>query len=314
MRYLITGGAGFLGTALANRLASSGHEVHVLDDLSAGDPNRLRDEVLLTRGDVRDLPKLWSLLQGMDCVYHLAAKVSVPASNLYPRDYNDVNVGGTVSLLEAIRDVGVPKLVLASSGAVYGDQDSTPIGEDAAPNPRSPYAVSKLAAEHYCRTVGRLTGFETVVLRIFNTYGPGQPLPASHASVVPLFLRRAANGGSIVVFGGGQQTRDFVYIDDVTDALVAAGERPGLNGQVVNVGSGRDCSIRHLVDLVEAAVGRRSNTVFNPSQEGGVSHSVADTALAARLLEYAPRVTLEEGLRRMVEQDTRFQSNQASAH
>ncbi len=314
MRYLITGGAGFLGTALANRLAGSGHEVHVLDDLSSGDPSRLRDDVLLTRGDVRDVPKLWSLLQGMDCVYHLAAKVSVPASNLYPRDYNEINVGGTVSVLEAVRDVRVPKLVLASSGAVYGDQDRGPISEDAAPNPRSPYAVSKLAAEYYCRTVGRLAGFETVVLRIFNAFGPGQPLPASHASVVPLFLRRAVSGGSIVVFGGGKQTRDFVYIDDVTDALVAAGERPGLDGRVINIGSGRECSISQLVGLVEEAAGRRANAVFNASQEGGVSHSVADISLAARLLDYAPRVSLEEGLRLMVDLDQRFQASPSDAH
>ncbi len=313
MRYLITGGAGFLGTALANRLAGCGHEVHVLDDLSAGDPSRLRDDILLTRGDVRDVPKTWSLLQGMDCVYHLAAKVSVPASNLYPRDYNEINVGGTVSVLEAVRDVGVPKLVLASSGAVYGDQDCGPIGEDAAPNPRSPYAVSKLAAEYYCRTVGRLAGFETVVLRIFNTYGPGQPLPASHASVVPLFLRRAVSGGSIVVFGGGNQTRDFVYIDDVTDALVAAGERPGLDGRVINIGSGRECSIAQLVGLVEEAVGRRANAVFNSSQEGGVSHSVADISLAGRLLDYAPRVSLEEGLLLRVELDQRFLGSSTDA-
>ncbi|NPV09047.1 MAG: NAD-dependent epimerase/dehydratase family protein [Anaerolineae bacterium] len=308
MRYLITGGAGFLGTALANRLAGAGHEVHVLDDLSAGDPSRLRDEVLFTRGDVRDVPKLWSLLQDTDCVYHLAAKVSVPASNLYPRDYNDVNVGGTVCLLEAVRDVGVPKVVLASSGAVYGEQTQMPISEAAVPNPGSPYAVSKLAAEYYCRTVGRLAGFETVVLRIFNTYGPGQPLPASHAPVIPLFLRRAINGGSIVIFGDGNQTRDFVYIDDVTDALVAAGERPGLAGQVINVGSGRECSIRQLVALVEDASGRRTSPIHNPSQEGGVSHSVADISLASQLLGYTPKVSLEDGLRRMLSEDDRFRN------
>ena len=306
MRYLITGGAGFLGTALANRLAAEGHEVHVLDDLSAGDPSRLSDDVLFTRGDVRDIPKLWSLLQGTDCVYHLAAKVSVAASNLYPREYNDVNVGGTVCLLEAVRDVGVPKLVLASSGAAYGEQSQTPISESAPPNPGSPYAVSKLAAEYYCRTVGRLAGFETVVLRIFNAYGPGQPLPAAHAPVIPLFLRRANNGGSIVIFGDGNQTRDFVYIDDVTDALQAAAVRPGLDGQVINIGSGRECSIRELVSLVENATGRRVNPIFNPSQEGGVSHSVADIILASRLLGYTPKVSLEEGLQRMVTEDERF--------
>ncbi|MHB0875723.1 MAG: NAD-dependent epimerase/dehydratase family protein [Anaerolineae bacterium] len=306
MRFLITGGAGFLGGALANRLAAEGDEVHVLDDLSAGDPSQLSADVLFTRGDVRDIPKLWSLLQDTDCVYHLAAKVSVPASNLYPRDYNDVNVGGTVCLLEAIRDVGVPRVVLASSGAVYGEQQQQPIGESAPPHPGSPYAVSKLAAEYYCLTIGRLHGFEPVVLRVFNAYGPRQPLPASHAPVVPSFLKRALNGGSIVVFSDGYQTRDFVYIDDVIDALVNAGRWPGLGGRVVNVGSGQQHSIRELLALVETVSGHRISPIYNTGQDGGISHAVADISLARELLGYEPKVQLEVGLRRMVAEDERF--------
>ncbi|MGQ9553143.1 MAG: NAD-dependent epimerase/dehydratase family protein [Anaerolineae bacterium] len=306
MRFLITGGAGFLGSALANRLAASGHEVHVLDDLSAGDPSRLGDDVLFTRGDVRDVPKLWSLLQDTDCVYHLAAKVSVAASNLYPREYNDVNVGGTVCLLEAMRDVGVPKVVLTSSGAVYGEQPQQPIAEGAPPNPGSPYAVSKLAAEYYCLTIGRLAGFEPVVLRVFNAYGPGQPLPPSHAPVVPLFLKQAISGGSIVVFSDGRQSRDFVYIEDVVDALVAAGQRQGIGGHVINIGSGNDCSIRDLVLLVEKVSGRHISPIFNSGIDGGVSHAAADITLARQLLGYSPKVSLEEGLRRMVSEDERF--------
>jgi len=311
MRFMITGGAGFLGSALANRLVGLGHVVHVLDDLSAGDPARLSDEVLFTRGDVRDLPRLWSLLHDVECVYHLAAKVSVPASKLYPREYNDVNVGGTVCLLEAMRDVGVPKLVLASSGAVYGEQASQPIPETAAPNPTSPYAVSKLAAEYYCLNIGRLVGFETVVLRIFNAYGPGQPLPSSHAPVVPLFLKRALSGGSLVVFGGGDQTRDFVYIEDVVNALVAAGLRQGLDGRVINIGSGREHSIAQLVQLVAQVTGRELAPIANNSQDGGISRAVADISLAARLLGYAPQVQLEQGLRRMLSEDERFRRTPA---
>lgn len=308
MRFLITGGAGFLGSALANRLVAAGHEVHVLDDLSAGDPTHLSADVLFTRGDVRDIPKLWSLLQDTDCVYHLAAKVSVPASTLYPRDYNDVNVGGTVCVLEAIRDVGVPKVVLASSGAVYGEQEQQPIVETAPPHPASPYAVSKLAAEYYCLTIGRLHGFEPVVLRVFNAYGPRQPLPASHAPVVPSFLKRALNGGSIVVFSDGYQTRDFVYIDDVVDALVNAGQRPGLGGRVINIGSGSQHSIRELLGLVGKASGRSISPIYNPGQDGGISHAVADITLARQLLDYEPKVTLEVGIRRMLAEDDRFRT------
>jgi len=181
MNFLITGAAGFLGSNLANYLVREEHQVRGLDDLSAGNPEVLSPQVLFTRGDVNDRPKLWTLLQEVDCVYHLAARVSVPESVLYPREYNATNVGGTVSLMEAMRDVGVKRVVFVSSGAVYGDQGEQPLKESAAPNPRSPYAVSKLAAEYYVRTIGDLWGIETVILRVFNAYGPGQHLPASHA-------------------------------------------------------------------------------------------------------------------------------------
>ncbi|MCK5054796.1 MAG: NAD-dependent epimerase/dehydratase family protein, partial [Anaerolineales bacterium] len=190
MNFLVTGAAGFLGSALANRLAREGHQVRGYDDLSAGDPSRLSADVLFTRGDVTDRPKLWTLLQEIDCVYHLAAKVSVPESILYPREYNIINVGGTVSVMEAMRDVGVRRVILISSGAIYGDQGQQPLVEDAPPNPGSPYAVSKLAAEHYVHTIGTLWGIETVALRVFNAYGPGQPLAAAHPPVVPHFLRQ----------------------------------------------------------------------------------------------------------------------------
>jgi len=180
MNFLITGAAGFLGSALANRLAREGHQVRGLDDLSTGDPRSLSPDVLFTRGDVNDRPKLWTLLQDVDCVYHLAARVIVAESVLYPREYSAVNVGGTVSLMEAMRDVGVRRVVFVSSGAVYGDQGQQPLKEDAAPDPHSPYAVSKLSAEYYVRTIGDLWAIETVSLRVFNAYGPGQNLPPSH--------------------------------------------------------------------------------------------------------------------------------------
>lgn len=188
MKFLITGGAGFLGSALANRLAKDGHEVRVIDDLSNGDAKRLVDNVHFTRASVRDVPRLWSLLQDVDCVYHLAARVSVAESVKYPSDYNDTNVGGTVALLEGIRDAGVRRVVLASSGAVYGNQAEQPIAESVIPKPVSPYAVSKLAAEQYLHTIGALWDIETVALRIFNVFGVDQPLPVSHAPAVPHFF------------------------------------------------------------------------------------------------------------------------------
>ena len=177
MNFLITGAAGFLGSALANQLAREGHQVRGLDDLSTGEPQALVEDVHFTRGDVSDRPKLWTLLQDVDCVYHLAARVSVAESMLYPREYNAVNVGGTVSLMEAMRDVGVGRVVFISSGAVYGDQQEQPVNEQMHPQPHSPYAVSKLAAEYYVNTIGALWGIDTVILRVFNAYGPGQHDP-----------------------------------------------------------------------------------------------------------------------------------------
>ncbi|HIC94706.1 MAG TPA: NAD-dependent epimerase/dehydratase family protein [Anaerolineae bacterium] len=308
MRFLVTGGAGFIGAALANRLVREGHQVRVLDDLSAGDPSRLDPRVLFTRGDVRDVPKLWTLLQGVHCVYHLAARVSVPESILYPRDYNDVNVGGTVSVMEAVRDARVKRVVLGSSGAVYGEQAEQPVSEKATLNPRSPYAVSKIAAEYYVSTIGDLYGIETVILRIFNTYGPGQFVPASHAPVIPQFLKQALSGGSLVVFGDGNQTRDFVYIDDVVDALVAAATARNVNRCIINVGSGQEVSINELVEKVARATGRDITPLYSPAESGGVSRLVADISLARRKLGFSPKVDLDKGLRLTLALDPQFKS------
>ncbi len=303
MRVLITGGAGFIGAALANRLVAAGHHVRVLDDLSAGDPARLDRRVVFTRGDVRDVPKLWTLLQGISCVYHLAARVSVPESVLYPREYNDVNVGGTVAVMQAARDAGVGRVVFGSSGAVYGDQEIQPVAETAWPHPRSPYAVSKLASELYVNTLGELYGIETVSLRIFNAYGAGQFVPAAHAPVIPFFLKQALSGGSVIVFGTGQQTRDFVYIDDVVDALVAAAEATGVNRQVINVGSGQETSVRALVDFIAEAIGREVHSLHSQADTGGVSRLVADLTRARTLLGYSPKVDVRTGLRLMLQHD-----------
>ncbi len=306
MNFLITGAAGFLGSALADHLAREGHQVRGLDDLSTGDPQSLSPDVHFTRGDVNDRPKLWTLLQDVDVVYHLAARVSVPESVLYPREYNAVNVDGTVSLMEAMRDVGVRRVILASSGAVYGDQGEQPLNEQATPNPRSPYAVSKLAAEYYVRTIGQLWGIETANLRIFNAYGPGQHLPPSHPPVVPHFLRQALRGGSLVLHGEGKQTRDYVYVDDVVKALVAAATAPSLNGLVINVGSGVEISVRELARLVQEVTGKETDVLYNAQTSGGVSRMRADLSLAGQKLNYHPSTSLEDGLRLTLNKDPRF--------
>jgi UDP-glucose 4-epimerase len=306
MRFLITGGAGFLGAALANHLARQGHTVRVLDDLSAGNPANLDPAIHFTRGDVEDKPKIWRLLNKIDCLYHLAARVSVPESVLYPREYNKTNASGTVAVMEAMRDAGVKRVVLTSSGAIYGEQEVAQVHELLLPNPDTPYAVSKLAAEGYVRTIGGLWGIETVALRIFNAYGPGQAILPTHSPVIPQFVRQILGGGSVIVYGNGGTIRDYIYVDDVVRALAAAATAEGINRQVINIGTGLGTSIRQLVSLIEKVTGRKAQSIINPSVSAGVSTLVADISRARNLLEFKPQVTLEEGLAMLIAKDPQF--------
>ena len=308
MNFLITGGAGFLGAALSTRFLRQGHHVRVLDDLSTGNPNALNPEVHFTRGDINDRPKLWTLLQDIDCVYHMAARVSVPESILFPRDYNMVNVGGPVTLMEAVRDAGTPRVVLASSGAIYGEQDEPMMSEDMPPHPGSPYAVSKLSSEWYVRTIGALSGIQTLCLRIFNAYGPGQHIPASHPPVIPNFIRQSRQNGTLVFHGDANQTRDYVYVDDVVNALVAAATVQGVNGRVINVGSGNETSIRDLAKVVIDITGGDPEEVYNTRISGGVSRMCADISLAKEKLDYIPLVPLDMGIRLTLEKDPQFKN------
>ncbi len=307
MRFLITGGVGFIGTALANHLAQKGHTVRVLDNLSAGYVSGLDPSIHFTRGDVEDKPKVWRLLNKVDCVYHLAARVSVPESVLYPREYNSTNVSGTVAIMEAMRDAGIKRVVLTSSGAVYGEQDVDKVNEKLLPNPVSPYAASKLAAENYVRTIGQLWNIETVSLRIFNAYGPGQAIPPTHPPVIPQFLRQILESGSLVVHGGGHQTRDYIYVDDVIKALSVAATAKGIDRQVINIGTGVGTSIMELVRIIEQVTGREARIVKAGSVSGGVSTLVADTSRAEAVLGFKPKITLLQGLALLKKNDPQFE-------
>ena len=306
MRVLITGGAGFIGTALANRLFSEGHHVRVFDNLSAGNPANLHSDIHFTRGDVMDKPMLWSVLNRVDCVYHLAARVSIPESIQYPTEYNTTNVGGTVALMEAIRDAGVKRVVLASSGTIYGEQRVVKVTENLFPLPTSPYGVSKLCAEHYVLSIGKLWGIETVILRIFNTYGPGQSFSLPHSPVISQFIQEAIAGGSIIVHGDGQQVRDFVYIDDVVTGLVAATTTQQANHQIINIGSGEGTSINQLIKLIKTVTNHKLQLLYVNAKSAGVSKLIADISLAKKLLDYQPKTNLQEGLERLLQLDARF--------
>ena len=300
MKILVTGGAGFIGSSLANHLVDLGHRVRVIDDLSSGDPSSLENAVAFTRGDVRDIPKLWTLLRDVEVVFHLAARVSVSESILYPVEYNEVNVGGTVSLMTAARDAGVRRVVLTSSGTVYGEQEEQPVKETALVRPPNPYAVSKIASEYYLSALGALYDIEVVMLRIFNAYGPGQAVPPSHPPVIPHFLKQALAGSTPTIFGSGKQTRDFIYIADVVTALTTAGFADSVNGLILNIGTGEEVSINDLLKKTESLFGRRVQSLHNPAQSGGVSRLVADTELASKVLGFQAEVDIDEGLRLML--------------
>jgi len=308
MRIFITGVAGFIGSALANKLIQEEHYVRGVDDLSTGDPNRLLPEVEFIRGDINDRPKLWTMLQDIDCVFHIAARVVVPESVLYPREYNQVNVGGTVTLMEAMRDVGVRRVVFASSGAIYGNQKTQPVKETATPQPRSPYAVSKLSAEYYIQTIGSLYGIETVSLRIFNTYGPGQPTPATHPPVIPYFLKQAYKNSTLVINGDGHQTRDYVYIDDVVNGIKATVTAKNIDRQIINIGSGRETSVRELAKIVMEITGKNPEIVYNFKSDGGPARMCADISKARDFLHFYPLTPLEIGLQNTFEKELQIKS------
>jgi UDP-glucose 4-epimerase len=231
---------------------------------------------------------------------------------LYPREYNDVNVGGTVCLAEAIRDAGVKRVVFSSSATVYGSQPKQPVSESSWPHPLIPYAVSKLAAELYLFALGELNGIETIALRIFNAYGPGQRIPPAHAPVVPSFTKSVLTQASLVVHGDGKQTRDFVYVDDVVEALVAAATAPGVGGSIVNIGSGEETSIQGLIATLGQVTQRQPEVIYNPQESGGIPRLVADVTRARQLLGYEPRVSLRVGLQRLLSEDPRFSRDKAS--
>ena len=299
-KILITGGAGFIGSHLADAYLQRGDHVHVLDDLSTGDPRSLAPDVHFTRGDVNDRPKLWTLLQEVDCVYHMAARISVPESILYPREYNTSNVGGTVSLMEAMRDVGIRRVVLASSGAIYGDQDLQPLTEGQTPRPHSPYAVSKLAAEYYVRTIGSLWGIETVCLRIFNAYGPGQQLPPSNPPVIPYFLRQATRGGTLVIHGDGSQTRSFCFVDDLIEGIVCL--LYSNEHQPVNIGNPNEMTILQFAEAINRITGNAAGITFVPDARStrDPQRRQPDITRARESLHWEPAISLDEGIRRTI--------------
>lgn len=304
MRFLVTGAAGFIGAHLCRRLVAEGHEVLGIDDLSEGRLENLADvpEVRLVEADIREEEAVRKAARGCSVILHHAALRSVQRSVEQPARYTDVNVRGTVNVLLAARDELAP-VVFASSSSVYGDQERYPSTEDMEPRPLSPYAASKLAGEGFCRAWWQSFRVATVCLRYFNAYGPGQDPHSQYAAVIPRFTMACLTGTTPVIFGDGEQARDFTYIDDVVEANLLAARFPEpARGRVLNVGGGqKPTSVNQILAIVARLTGSGPEPIHEPPREGDIRLSEADISLARSLLGYDPSVGIEEGLRRTVE-------------
>ena len=301
--YLVTGGAGFIGSNIAEALARRGDRVRVLDDFSTGRRENLApvSGVEVVEGDLRDAATVRRAVSGVDGVFHEAALRSVPRSVDDPLSSNDVNVTGTLVLLLACREAKVRRLVYASSSSVYGDDPTLPKVETLPTQPISPYAVSKLAAEHYCQTFARLYGVETVSIRYFNVFGPRQNPESKYSAVIPRFLAQALAGEPLEVHGDGEQSRDFTYIDNVVRGNLLAMETPGVSGEVFNVACGTRHSLLAIADAIGDFLGRKLPRTHVASRAGDVRHTLADISKAERLLGYRPAVDFATGMRRTCE-------------
>jgi UDP-glucose 4-epimerase len=296
---LVTGGAGFIGSHLVDRLVDEGFRVRVLDDFSSGRASNLArsaENAELLRGDLCDPVLLARALEKVEIVFHQAAVPSVPRSVAEPVRTNQVNVSGTLALLEAARHAGVRRVVFAASSSAYGNTEELPKHEGMRPTPESPYALQKLVGEQYCRLYHGLYGLETVALRYFNVYGPRQNPESEYAAVVPRFVTMCLAGRRPIVYGDGEQTRDFTFVGDAVEAnLLAAKSTPAV-GQVMNIAGGRRISLNELLREINAIAGTALAPIYESPRAGDVRHSLASLARSEELLGYRPRTSLREGL------------------
>ena len=297
---LITGGAGFIGSNIASTLAASGARVRVIDDLSTGHRENL-DEIKgdfdFVHASIGDETALARALENVELVFHQAAIPSVPRSVENPRETHVACVDATFSLLLAARDRKIRRFVYAASSSAYGDQPTLPKKEEMSPDPLSPYAVAKLVGEYYCQVFTRVYGLETVALRYFNVFGPRQDPGSQYSGVISRFIDSLLRGQQPVIFGDGEQSRDFTYIDNVVQANLCAAEAPEAVGRVINIGNGQQTTLNELFDVLKSLTGRSEVEVdYRPARSGDVRHSLADTRRARDLLGFEPQIGLRDGL------------------
>jgi nucleoside-diphosphate-sugar epimerase len=302
--YLVTGGGGFIGSHLAEALVRKGFRVRILDNFLTGKKENLASvirDVELIEGDIRDLDVCRQAALGVDHVLHQAALPSVPRSVQDPRLTNDINITGTLNMLLASRDAEARSFVFASSSSVYGDTPELPKTEGKESQPLSPYAASKLAGEKYCQVFSRLFGLRTVALRYFNVFGPRQDPLSQYAAVIPLFITRILRGEAPKIFGDGEQSRDFTYVDNVVEANILASKAEALSGAVMNVACGLPMTVNGLAARIGAILGSDIKPVYEGARSGDIRHSFADISLAGKSMGFSPLVPLDEGLARTIE-------------
>jgi nucleoside-diphosphate-sugar epimerase len=302
--YLVTGGAGFIGSHLCERLLKEGHAVRVLDNFFSGKQSNLEQlggPVDLVRADIRDRNALAEAMSGVHIVFHEAALGSVPRSVADPVTTHEVNMTGTLNVLMAARDAGVRRVVYASSSSVYGETQELPKHEAITPQPLSPYALSKLAGEHYISVFKHVYGFEAVALRYFNIFGPRQDPESQYAAVIPKFISALLEGKPPVVYGDGLQSRDFTYVENVVEANLLASEADGIAGRAFNVACGGRYSLLDLLDRVKKLIGSDIDPIHESARAGDVRDSQASIEAAGRAFGYRVKVDFDEGLRRTVE-------------
>ncbi|HEX5424604.1 MAG TPA: SDR family oxidoreductase [Candidatus Acidoferrales bacterium] len=311
MRYLVTGGAGFIGSHIVDRLVSRGDEVIVLDDLSAGKETnltRVRNKIELRVQTITNLDAVQAACKGMDYVIHLAARTSVPRSVKNPLETNAANIDGTLNVLVAARDAKVKRIVYAASSSAYGETETLPKTESMAPAPISPYGITKYVGELYAQVFGRVYGLENVSVRFFNVFGPRQDPSSQYSGVLSRFLLAVQQGEQPVIYGDGEQSRDFTYIENIVDEVLRGCEAKNASGLVFNGGTGARITLNEVIKLLEKITGKKITPKYDAPRAGDIRHSQADISLANKILGYKPVVLFEEGLRRTWEW---FQSGQS---
>jgi UDP-glucose 4-epimerase len=303
MKYIVTGGAGFIGSHIVEKLAQNNHEVVVLDNLFSGKLKNIKsflnkDIVTFVQGSITDLPLLTRTFEGADGIFHEGAIASVPRSIANPVTTNEANVNGTLNVLVAARDCGVRKVLFASSSSVYGNTPTLPKQEDMTPSPLSPYAVSKLAGEHYLKVFSEVYGFKTLSLRYFNVFGPRQDPKSEYAAVIPKFITSILNHASPIIYGDGGQTRDFTYVKDVVQANIRAMESDATG--VYNVAYCKQIDLNELASLIMEITGITVPLIYEPPRTGDVRDSLADIRRAQEAFGYAPEYTVKSGLKETI--------------